>query len=166
MKITLVVAAAENRAIGKNNELLWHLPDDLKFFKEYTMGKVIVMGRKTFESVGSRPLPKRTNVIVTRQHHLDDREDIRVCHSLEEVYAAFSGEPEICICGGEEIYRMAMEKATDIRLTRVHTEKEGDAFFPGFSSAQWKEVAAVYHPADDRHLYAMTFCHYVRSAHQ
>lgn len=69
MKITLVVAAAENRAIGKNNELLWHLPDDLKFFKEYTMGKVIVMGRKTFESVGSRPLPKRTNVIVTRQHH-------------------------------------------------------------------------------------------------
>lgn len=159
--ISLVVAASENNAIGKDNRLLWHLPNDLKFFKRHTTGKVIVMGRKTFESVGSRPLPNRVNVVITRNRDFQVPEGVVICYSLQEALDRFDGEPEICIVGGEQIYRDALAYADTVYLTRVHTQVEGDAFFPELGD-EWKLESEEAHPADDRHAVAYSFCVYRR----
>src|SRR5690606_28045397 len=103
-KISIVVAAAENNVIGKDNQLLWHLPDDLKFFKAQTLEKVILMGRKTFESIGSKALPRRTNVVISRNDHFAVPEGVVLFRNLENALEFYKNEPEICIVGGEQIY--------------------------------------------------------------
>jgi len=145
MSLALIVAASENNVIGKNNQLPWYLPGDLKYFKAITMAKPVIMGRKTFESIG-KPLPGRDNIVITR--NADYQADgIKVVTSLEEaielaesITLINSGE-EIMIIGGAQIYKQALAMADRVYLTRVHRHVEGDAFFPELETDQWQEVA-------------------------
>ena len=152
--ISIIVAADENNVIGKDNDLIWHLPDDLRFFKEKTSGHAIIMGRKTFESVG-RPLPKRTNIIITRDTNFSV-EDCIVVDSLEKALEeAYKVDPNPFIVGGEQIYRLALPKAERIYLTRVHHQFDGDRHFPELD-ASWQEVESVPHPSDEKHAFSFT----------
>lgn len=144
MKISLIVAMATNRVIGKDNGLIWHLPNDLKFFKTKTMGKPMIMGRNTFESIG-KPLPGRTNIVVTRDTQYRAAGTI-VTHSLDEALALArdmalkDSVDEIMIIGGAQIYEQSLKIADRLYLTQVHATLEGDAFFPAFSLNEWQEV--------------------------
>jgi dihydrofolate reductase len=147
LTLSLIVAMDRNRVIGCDNALPWHLPEDLKYFKSVTMGKPIVMGRKTFESIG-RPLPGRLNIVITRntgwQHP-----GVVVAHSLSEALVLAGNDPpsreagEVMVIGGEQIYRAAIEQASRLYITRVDTEVEGDAFFPDFTEGHWREVECL-----------------------
>ena len=159
VKLSLIVAMAKNRAIGLNNTLPWHLPEDLKYFKSVTMGKPIVMGRKTFDSIG-RPLPGRLNVVITRNSEWQ-HPGVKTASSLqqamsiaEEQRAAEQGErgegegegisteaEEVMVIGGEEIYRTAIDLADRLYITRVQATVQGDAFFPEYNEADWQEVS-------------------------
>ena len=154
------MAAAENGAIGKDNQLLWHLPNDLKFFKRTTTGHPIIMGRKTYDSVG-KPLPNRRNIVITRQpdYVIDGAE---VVHSLAEALALCATAAEVFIVGGAEIYRQALSVARQVYLTRVHAHVEGDSFFPALDEKEWTLMAAENHPKDERHAYSYTFMKYER----
>jgi dihydrofolate reductase len=155
--ITLVVAVAENGVIGRGGTLPWHLPADLGHFKAVTMGKPIVMGRKTWESIG-RPLPGRTNIVVSGQP--DYRaEGCVVVQSFEAALAAAAGDdaPEVMIIGGAALYAAALPRADRILLTRVHAVLEGDVFFPAMADEEWGVVAAERHEPDDRHAFAYSF---------
>jgi len=154
LNINIVVAIASNNAIGKNNELLWHLPNDLKHFKEKTTGHTIIMGRKTFDSVG-RPLPKRRNIVVTR--HQMSIEGCEVVHSLPEALALCEGQAEVDIVGGAEIYKQAMPLVNYIHLTIVHQAFEADAFFPEIDYNDWQELDREDHQPDERHAYPYSF---------
>lgn len=160
MLISLIVAADEKNCIGGQNKLLWSLPDDLKRFRSLTEKHAIVMGRKTYESIG-RPLPKRRNIVITRS---DDwsAERVEVVHSLDEALELCEGEKEVFLIGGGEIYSQAIGKADRIYLTRVHGTFEGDVFFPTIDLNQWKEVRKEAHGKDERHEYAFTFIDYER----
>ena len=155
--IALVVAAAENNAIGKNNQLLWHLPNDLKFFKNTTWGAVVIMGRKTFESV-NKPLPGRINIVITQQSNWN-AEGVITAHSVEE--AIEKGYQTDCkalyIIGGGEIYKQSLDKADQIIMTRVHTHMEGDTFFPEIDPHQWTKTKSTDCPADEKNAFAHTF---------
>ncbi|MCK6474754.1 MAG: dihydrofolate reductase [Planctomycetes bacterium] len=140
MRCYLIAAMAENRVIGRDNKLPWHLPDDLQHFKRLTTGHPVVMGRKTFISVG-KPLPKRENVILTRNKEFS-APGIVVCHSAEDVAARYPGETEVFICGGEEIYRLFLDRADRIYLTVIHQSFDGDACFPEFDLTQFPEIEA------------------------
>ncbi|WP_158995746.1 dihydrofolate reductase [Mucilaginibacter sp. L196] len=137
MTVSIIVAIGENHAIGKNNQLLWHMPNDLKHFKDITSGRTIIMGRKTFDSVG-KPLPRRRNIVVTRQ-------DItipgcEVVKSIEDGLALCKGEDEVFIGGGAEIYKLAMHLTDRIYLTIIHKSFDADTFFPEIDKSEWKEV--------------------------
>lgn len=144
ISFALIVAMAQNRVIGRNNNLPWYLPEDLKYFKRVTMGKPIIMGRKTFESIG-RPLPGRTNIIVTRNKEYS-ADGIKVVHNLAEAkalccsIAEIDGQSEAMVIGGAQIYQQALAYADRLYLTEVHGEVEGDAYFPEFDRANWQEV--------------------------
>lgn len=144
MQLALIVAQSENRVIGRNNALPWHLSEDLKYFKKVTLGKVIIMGRKTYESIG-RPLPGRTNVVVTRDPGWS-ADGVTVVHSLEQAVeqaAAISeinGVDEAMLIGGAELYAQALPLARRLYLTQVHHQVSGDAYFPVLESAQWQQV--------------------------
>ena len=155
MLVSLIVAMDEDGVIGRDNALPWHLPDDLKRFKSLTLGKPILMGRKTFESIG-KPLPGRLNLVLTRSREWR-HEGVTVMHSVEEALARTTDAPELCVIGGEEIFRLALEFARRIHLTEVHAHVGGDAKFPAFDRAAWRESERSEHPADERHAYAMTF---------
>ncbi len=140
MTLAIIVACSRNRVIGRDNGLPWHLPEDLKHFKAVTMGKPMIMGRKTFESIG-RPLPGRTTLVVTRQPDWG-AEGVVVCRNLDEALEVANKfvpaeDPEIIVAGGEEIYRQCLPLADRIYLTRVETEVEGDAFFPELDGNDW-----------------------------
>lgn len=162
ISLSIIVAMANNHAIGKDNKLLWHLPEDLKYFKRITMGKPMIMGRKTFESIG-RPLPGRLNIVVTRQQDWQ-HEGVRVVHSIEqamklaESQAIIDGINEVMMIGGAELYKAAIETADKLYLTRVDVEIEGDAFFPEIDPAVWKEVSREEYPASDANPYPYAFC--------
>ncbi len=158
--LSIIVAAAENNAIGKDNQLLWHLPNDLNFFKRTTTGHSLIMGRKTLESFG-RPLPNRRNIIITRQSDYQCN-GAEVVHSLEEALALCQGEQIVFIGGGSEIYRQALPLVDQVLLTRVHAVLEGDSFFPELDMNEWQLVSSEPHPADERHAYAYTFMVYER----
>lgn len=147
--LSAIVAASENNVIGKDNGLLWHLPDDLKHFKRTTKGHHIIAGRKTFESQG-KPLPHRTNIVITRDPDYK-AEGCIVVHSLEEALRAVRDDDEPFIIGGEQIYREALPKVDRIYLTRVHAEFEGDACFPELDREQWKEGSREFHDRDEKH---------------
>ena len=133
------VAVADNGVIGKNNDLPWHLPEDLKRFKEITLGQNVLMGRKTFESIFARlkkPLPGRTNIVVTRQKDYRAPEGVLVFHSLDEAVKSL-GDKDVYIIGGAEIYKQALSLAEKFFLTKVKGNFEGDAFFPGIDYSKW-----------------------------
>ena len=155
MIVTIVVAIGENNAIGKNNELLWYLPKDLRHFKTITKGHTVIMGRKTFESVG-KPLPNRRNIIITRNTDLAI-EGTEVVHTLEEALELCKQDEEVFIIGGAEIYKMAMQHTDKIYLTVVHENFEADAFFPEIDHNLWLETASEKHLPDDKNNLSFTF---------
>lgn len=171
MKFSLIVALAENRVIGIDNKLPWYLPNDLKYFKQVTMGKTIVMGRKTYESIG-KPLPGRTNIIITRQvgyQAPNANDSVKVVASLEaarelaESIALINGQDETMIIGGAEIYSQALTLVDRMYLTEVHAEVEGDAFFPTFDRSAWQEVAREDFAAEGPNPYNYSFVVYERA---
>lgn len=141
MKVSLIVAAARNGVIGCNNELPWRLPEDLKYFKSVTMGKPVIMGRKTHESIG-RPLPGRLNVVISRQPRTSEDPNLSWVDSIDAALALVRREQpdaaEVIIMGGEQIYRQSLPRADHIYLTRVDADVEGDAVFPALEETQWR----------------------------
>lgn len=159
MTISLIVAASSNNAIGRNNELLWHLPIDLKFFKNTTWALPVIMGRKTFESVGSKPLTGRTNIIISRQEGLTSQyENVWFAKSLDDAMelAKKLDTKEIMIAGGAQIYEQALPIANRIYLTRVHVNLEADAFFPSFSADEWNLTSSKDFEANEKHAYSFS----------
>ena len=154
--ISLIVAASINNAIGKENQLLWHLPNDLKFFKNTTWGGVVIMGRKTFESV-NKPLPGRTNIVITKQPDWN-AENVVVASSLEDALekAAALNFKEIFIIGGGEIYKQSIAIANRIYLTKVHTEIDGDTFFPDLNN-DWKMISNRDFKSDEKNKFDHSF---------
>ena len=153
--ITFIVAVADNGVIGRDNTLPWHLPDDLKRFKRLTLGKPIVMGRKTFESIG-KPLPGRQNIVVTRDTNYQ-REGVTVVHDAEAALRAAGAAPEVMVIGGAELFRTLLPRAGRLHLTRVHGNIEGDVVWPALDERQWRVVERESHSADERHAWPMTF---------
>lgn len=154
MTISIIVAVGENNAIGKNNQLLWHMPADLKHFKNVTKGHSIIMGRKTYDSVG-KPLPHRRNIVVTHQHITIPGCDI--VKSIAEGIALCEGESEVFIGGGAEIYRQAMDKTDRIYLTIIHHNFDADTFFPQIDYQNWKETARADYQPDEKNPYPYSF---------
>jgi dihydrofolate reductase len=155
MPLSIVVAVAENGVIGDGNHLPWRLPADLRRFKELTLGKPIVMGRKTYESIG-RPLPGRHNIVVTRQLSLAI-DGCTVVGSLDAAIAAAGPARDIALIGGAELYRLALPRVSTIHLTRVHARVAGDVLFPPLEAGEWRDVVLARHPADEQHAYAFSF---------
>lgn len=162
MIISLVVAAAENNAIGKNNQLLWHLPNDLKFFKNTTWGMPVIMGRKTFESV-NKPLPGRMNIVITRQANWK-AEGVTSATSLKDALhkAEVAHYKQAFVIGGGEIYKDALHKADIVYLTRVHAVINGDTFFPHLHEDVWQLESNEDFAGDEKHMYAYSFQKWVR----
>jgi len=158
--LTIIAAAAENNALGKDNQLVWHLPDDFKRFKKLTSGHHIIMGRKTFDSF-PKLLPNRTHVVITRQDNFR-KEGVLVVNSLERAIELSADDPQPFVIGGGEIYKLAMKLADKIELTRVHGTFEADAFFPEIDENQWKLVSKEFHEKDEKHNYAFTYLTYER----
>ena len=155
MKISIVVAMAANRVIGKDNQLPWHLPADLKHFKQTTMGKPILMGRKTWESIG-RPLPGRTNIVITRDENYDAPGCV-VVHSIEAALQATAQQDEVMVIGGAEFYRQVLPRTDRIYLTRINEDFEGDTLFPELDRSEWQEVERVDCDADDKNPHSYSF---------
>ena len=157
MILSLLVAAAENNVIGKDNQLPWHLPNDLRYFKNQTWGMPILMGRKTFESIG-KPLPGRKNIVITRNTDWQS-EGAEVVHSLEEAIqlAESEGVKEIFVIGGAEIFNDAFEQAQRLYLTRVHGNIDGDTYLKGMKPEEWHMVKNRFCPADEKNAYDHSF---------
>ena len=153
--MTLIVAVADSGVIGHDNALPWHLPDDLKRFKRLTLGKPVVMGRKTYESIG-KPLPGRQNIVVTRDANYR-REGITVVHGVDAALEAAEGQAEIMVIGGAELFRLFLPLASRVHLTRVHGDISGDVKWLPLDVREWKVVESEQHETDERHVYAMTF---------
>lgn len=162
-QLSLIAALDRHNAIGKGNALPWHLPDDLKRFKALTLGKPVLMGRKTAESLG-RALPKRRNLVLTRGGSVPF-DGMQAVASLDEAIALAAGEAgELCVIGGGEIYALALPRATRLHLTHVDARVDGaDAFFPRFDADDWREIARSAHPADAAHAFAFAFVDYERA---
>lgn len=157
----LIAAVAENLALGKNNDLIWHLPNDFKRFKELTTGHHIIMGRKTFESF-PKPLPNRTHVIITRQKNYQP-EGCIVVDSIEKALEVCPKNENVYIIGGGEIYTLAMQYADQLDITRVHHEFEADTFFPKINPNIWKLSHSEKHVKDDKHLFDYSFETYTKN---
>jgi dihydrofolate reductase len=162
MRISLIVAMAQNGVIGRDNQLIWHLPNDLKQFKRLTTGHPIIMGRKTFESIG-KPLPNRTSIVVTRSKNWTF-EGVVVVNSVEEalVVACQTGTDEVFVIGGAEIYRLTLPIANKIYLTEVKADFEGDAHFDIPNIEDWEEISRIAHSTDEKHIIAFDFVELVR----
>jgi dihydrofolate reductase len=159
MQLAIVVAVARNGVIGAGNQLPWRLPDDLQRFKALTLGKPVLMGRRTFDSIG-RPLPDRTNVIVSRS-----AASIAGCMLVDSVSAALSllaAAPQVMVIGGAQIYRQCLDRCSTIHLTRVHADIVGDVRFPELPAGQWQERVLEYHAVDARHAHAFSFVELTR----
>ena len=154
-RVAIIVAADERGGIGRDGGLPWHLPEDLKRFKALTMGKPMVMGRRTWDSIG-RPLPGRRSMVVSRRSGLA-LDGAEVYGSLEAALEAAADAPETCVIGGAEIYRQALPRAEVVHLTRVHALVDADTFLPLLDAGEWEEVAREDRPADDRHAHAYSF---------
>jgi dihydrofolate reductase len=160
LTLSIIVAFDQNRLIGNNNQLPWHLPADLKHFRAITMGHHMIMGRKTFESIG-KPLPGRTSVIVTRQrdyHH----EGCIVVGSMDEAIRECTGQEEVFIIGGAQIFECTMPMAQKLHITQIHHAFEGDTWFPEISPKEWTLVSETHHPADEKNQWEYSFLEYVR----
>jgi dihydrofolate reductase len=157
MKISIIVAAAENNVIGVDNDLPWKLPDDMKFFVQTTKGHHILGGRKNFESFG-KALPNRTNMIISRNADYKMEGAITFTNIQDAIkHAKSNGEEELMVIGGGEIYRQALDQANTIYLTRIHTEIIGDVYFPALDREHWELKEEKYHPKDEKHAFDFTF---------
>lgn len=152
-RVSLVVAMAQNGVIGQGGGLPWRLPDDLRRFKALTLGKAVLMGRRTFASIG-KPLPGRLNLVLTRDAAYRAA-GVTIVHTLDE--ALSHGDAELMVIGGAEIYALALPLASRVHLTRVEAELEGDTWLPPFDVRTWREIAREHHPTDERHAFAMDF---------
>ena len=158
--VSIIVAIAQNGTIGDKNSLLWHIKEDMRFFRTTTSGHAVVMGRKTFESLGSRPLPKRTNIVITRADRVFEGE--LTAHSLEEAIRLAEGDEEIFIIGGAQIYREALRIADRMYITRVMHDYEGDTSFPDIDLSEWELVAEEKHDRGEEYEYPFAFLTYER----
>jgi dihydrofolate reductase len=164
VKLSMIVAAAQNRVIGRDNALPWYLPNDLKYFKQTTLGKPIIMGRKTYESIG-KPLPGRTNIVITRQTDYQP-DGVKVVHSvaeardLAESVCLIDGQEEAMIMGGAEIYTLALPDADRLYLTEVHADVDGDAYFPEYDKTEWQEISREDFSAEGSNPYNYSFVVY------
>ena len=158
--VSIIVAIAQNGTIGDKNSLLWHIKEDMRFFRTTTSGRAVVMGRKTFESLGSRPLPKRTNIVITRADRVF--EGALTAHSLEEAIRLAEGDEEIFIIGGAQIYREALRIADRMYITRVMHDYEGDTSFPDIDLSEWELVAKEKHDRGEEYEYPFAFLTYER----
>ena len=159
--ITLIAAASENNILGKDNTLVWHLPNDFKRFKTLTTGHCIIMGRKTFESF-PKPLPNRTHIVITRQNNYSIPHGVCVVNTLEAALEIAKKDTQPFIIGGGEIYKLALDIADKIELTRVHTIINGDTYFPEINPTDWKLISTIKHEKDEKHAYAFSYLSYVR----
>jgi dihydrofolate reductase len=156
-RVALVVAMADNGVIGRDGRLPWHLPDDLKYFKVVTYGKPVLMGRRTFESIG-KPLPGRRNLVLSRAGAgRASHPGVEYVASVDQALVLAAGAAELCVIGGAEVYALALPLASRIYLTRVQALVEGDRYFPLRDFSGWRESESVSHAADERHAYAMNF---------
>ena len=162
LRLSILVAMARNRVIGQNNQLPWHLPADLKHFKLLTMGKPIVMGRKTYESIG-RPLPGRTNIVITHQTNYQApgaivvnsvADALQICKNTNMI------NNESFMIGGENLFQQTLEICQRMYITEIQKDFDGDTFFPALNREDWKEVSRRHHPADERHKFAFDFVRY------
>lgn len=158
--VSIIVAVAENGTIGDKNTLLWHIKEDMRFFRTTTSGHAVIMGRKTFESLGSRPLPKRTNIVITRAAR--EFEGALTAHSLEEAVHLAGDDSEIFVIGGAQIYAEALKIADRLYLTRVHHPYEGDTSFPTFNIDEWRLVSEEHHERGEEFEYPFSFLCYER----
>ncbi len=167
MIISLIAALSKNRVIGKNNDLPWHLPDDMKYFMQTTKGHHVIMGRKNYDSIPEkfRPLPNRTNIIVTRQKGFRAA-NCTIAHSVEEgiELANKNHEQEAFVIGGAEIYTLGFPKAQRLYLTEIDAIIDGDTRFPEFNKQDWSEKSRIHHSADERHKFAFDFVVYERNS--
>jgi dihydrofolate reductase len=159
--IIMIAAVAENNALGKNNELVWHLPNDFKRFKSLTTGHHIIMGRKTFESF-PKPLPNRTHVIITRQKDYHP-EGCIVVDSMEKAIAVCPENETSFIIGGGEIYNLALPFTDKLEITRVHHNFEADAYFPVIDTGKWKEIQSEFNQKDEKHLFDYTYQTFIKN---
>ncbi|MCF6345203.1 MAG: type 3 dihydrofolate reductase [Thiomicrorhabdus sp.] len=162
MKIAMIAAMENDRVIGLNDDMPWHLPDDLKFFKAKTTGKPVIMGRKTFESIGSRPLPNRPNIVISRNANLTIP-NVEVFSSIEQALVKYATEPEVIIMGGGELYRQMLPKADRLYLTLIDANIKGDTYFPDWTTLAWNETDRQHHSKDEKHEYAFDFVTLERS---
>ena len=162
MKNSIIVAISDNNVIGKDNALLWRLSADMRFFKEKTTGHHIIMGRKTFESLGNRLLPNRTSIVISRNADYQLPEGGILATSIENAIAKVKDETEAFFIGGEQIYKSALSFVDTLYITRVHHTFDGDAFFPEIDKSQWKLVSSEHHKADEKNEYDYTFETYQR----
>lgn len=160
--MTIIAAIGENLALGKDNQLLWHLPDDFKRFKEVTTGHHVIMGRKTFESLGKKALPKRTNIVITRSKNYQCSCVVVVDSLRKALQVAKRTDPNPYVIGGGTVYEEAMSLADKLDLTIVHHTFEADVFFPEIDFKIWRETSRTFHPKDDRHAYDFSFVTYER----
>ncbi|MBL3658038.1 dihydrofolate reductase [Fulvivirga sediminis] len=165
MKISMIAAIAENFVIGKDNDMVWDLPDDMRFFMEKTSGHHVIMGRKNFESIPEkyRPLPNRTNIVMTKNNDWT-ADGVEIVHSLEDALeiARKNNEPEVFIIGGGQIYELGLQHADVMYLTEIHASFDGDAFFPTFNKLEWIEKERIPHAKDEKHAYSFDFVTYVK----
>ena len=160
MILSLIVAIAKNNVIGGDNKLLWHLPADLKHFKNITLNHTVIMGRKTFESIG-KPLPQRNNIVITRQEDYV-AEGCTVVNTLQKAIDQSEKETEVFVIGGADIFRQCIRAADKIYLTRIDHEFDGDVFFPELNFSEWKLVKYIKYHADEKNKYNYSFAEYER----
>jgi dihydrofolate reductase len=165
MIISLIAALSKNRVIGKNNDLPWHLPDDMKYFMQTTKGHHVIMGRKNYDSIPEkfRPLPNRTNIVVTHQKGFS-APNCTIVNSIEQgiAIAKKAGEPEAFIIGGAQIYKEGMALTQRMYLTEIQADIDGDTYFPEILSGKWKETSRIHHPIDAKHKFKFDFVIYDR----
>lgn len=155
--VSIIAAVADNRVIGNKNALPWHLPDDFKYFKENTLGKPIVMGLKTFQSIGNKPLSGRKNIILNNDASYIPPEGCFKAESIEKLLGMVKDEKEVMICGGASVYKQFLPLARRLYLTFVHSSFEGDTYFPEFDISEWKEVKRIDNQPDEKNIYPYSF---------
>lgn len=163
MKVSMIAAVAKNGVIGKDNDLAWHLPDDMKFFKSQTKGHVVIMGRKNWDSLPPqwRPLPHRTNIVITRNPQIEAKGANVVTHLQAALHLAESlSEEEAYIIGGGEIYKLGFPYASKLYITEIDGTPQGDTFFPEWDKTKWRETSRTHHPKDDSHAFDFDFVTY------
>jgi|TARA_B100000085_G_scaffold138362_1_gene126100 dihydrofolate reductase len=159
--ITIIVAAAENNAIGKDNDLIWSLPNDLKRFKKLTSGHSIIMGRKTFDSFPGL-LPNRKHIVISRNKNISFSDEVTVVNNFEDAIRETGDDENPFIIGGGQIYKLAMDLVDKIELTRVHEEFKADTFFPKIDEDKWKLIHEEFNEKDERHQFSFTYKTYIK----